>query len=97
VECIRPNELLSLIGGKKLSQLLLDLEIDAACWEFLTRRIVQLGGSQPPQPIVAVLDAPPDPDEDWDELTARAAKYMPEPGRETIVERVERVLGRMGA
>jgi hypothetical protein len=88
-----------------LSQLLLDLEIDAACWEFLTRRIVQMGGT--PQPTVTVLDAPPDPDEDWEEvteppdpdedweeLTARAAKYMPEPGQETVVEQVERVLGK---
>ena len=80
-----------------MSKLLCELEIDAACWEFLAHRIVQLGGSPPPQPIVQVLDAPPDPDEkdpDWDELTARAAKYMPEPGRETAVELVERVLGK---
>lgn len=75
--------------------LLTDLEIDAACWEFLARRIVQLGGSRPPQPIVTLLDAPPD--EDWDELTARAAKYMPEPGAETVVEMVERVLARGGS
>jgi hypothetical protein len=81
-----------------VSRLLTDLEIDAACWEFLAQRIVQLGGT-PPQPIVQVLDAPPDPDEDpdWDELTARAAKMMPEPGAETAIEMVDRVLGRMGA
>jgi hypothetical protein len=43
---------------------------------------------------VQLLDAPPDPDEDWDELTARAAKMMPEPGAETVMEIVERVLAK---
>jgi hypothetical protein len=72
-----------------VSRLLADLEIDAACWEFLATRIVQLGGARPPQPIVQILDAPPDPEEDpdWDELTARG---------ETIIERTTRVLARMG-
>ena len=28
-----------------MSKLLCELEIDAACWEFLAQRIVQLGGS----------------------------------------------------
>jgi hypothetical protein len=72
-----------------LSRLLTELEIDAACWEFLATRIVQLGGTRPPQPIVQILDAPPDPEEDpdWDELTARG---------ETIIERTERVLAKMG-
>jgi hypothetical protein len=72
-----------------LSRLLTELEIDAACQEFLAQRIVQLGGTRPPQPIVQILDAPPDPDEDpdWDELTARG---------ETIIERTERVLAKMG-
>jgi hypothetical protein len=86
-----------------MSKLLCELEIDAACREFLAKRIVQLGGrivqlggrivqlggTRPPQPIVQILDAPPDPDEDpdWDELTARG---------ETIIERTERVLARMG-
>jgi hypothetical protein len=72
-----------------LSRLLTELEIDAACWEFLATRIVQLGGARPPQPIVQILDAPPDPEEDpdWDELTARG---------ETIIERTTRVLARMG-
>jgi hypothetical protein len=79
-----------------LSQLLRDLEIDAACFEFLAKRMVQLGGrilqlggTRPPQPIVQLLDAPPDPDEDpdWDELTARG---------ETIIERTNRVIARMG-
>jgi hypothetical protein len=81
-----------------LSRLLTELEIDDACWEFLARRIVELGGTRPPQPIVQLLDAPPDPDEDpdWGELTARAAKMMPEPGAETMIETVNRVLGRMG-
>lgn len=37
-----------------MSRLLADLEIDAACWEFIARRIVQLGGSAPPQPIEQV-------------------------------------------
>lgn len=82
-----------------MSRLLADLEIDAACWEFLARRIVQLGGSPPPQPIVQYIDAPPDPedDPDWDELTARAAKMMPAPGQETAVEQVERILGKTGS
>jgi hypothetical protein len=40
-----------------VSQLLTELEIDAVCWEFIARRIVQLGGSHPPQPIVRYLDA----------------------------------------
>lgn len=72
-----------------MSRLLTELEIDAACWEFLATRIVQLGGARPPQPIVQILDAPPDPEEDpdWDELTARG---------ETIIERTTRVLARMG-
>jgi hypothetical protein len=72
-----------------LSRLRTELEIDAACWEYLTTRIVQLGGTRPPQPIVQLLDAPPDPDEDpdWDELTARG---------ETIIERTNRVIARMG-
>ena len=72
-----------------MSRLLTELEIDAACWEFLAQRIVQLGGTRPPQPIVQILDAPPDPDEDpdWDELTARG---------ETIIERTNRVIARMG-
>jgi hypothetical protein len=72
-----------------LSRLLTELEIDAACWEYLAARIVQLGGTRPPQPIVQILDAPPDPEEDpdWDELTARG---------ETIIERTTRVLARMG-
>lgn len=75
--------------------LFLDLELDAICWEFVARRIAQLSGTAcPPQPIVTLLDAPPDPEEDWEEVTARAAKYMPEPGRETAVEQVERVLGK---
>lgn len=79
-----------------MSRLLLDLDIDAACWEYLARRIVQLGGTRPPQPIVQYLDAPcPDEDPDWDELTARAAAMMPAPGQETAVEQVERVLGKM--
>jgi hypothetical protein len=72
-----------------LSRLLAELEIDAACWEFLATRIVQLGGTRPPEPIVQIVDAPPDPEEDpdWDELTARG---------ETIIERTTRVLARMG-
>jgi hypothetical protein len=72
-----------------VTRLLLDLEIEALELEFLATRIVQLGGTRPPQPIVQILDAPPDPDEDpdWDELTARG---------ETIIERTTRVLARMG-
>lgn len=68
-----------------MSRLLTELEIDDACLEFLARRIVELGGTRPPQPIVEVLDAPPDPDEDpdWGELTTRG---------ETAIEMVDRVL-----
>lgn len=80
-----------------MSRLLLDLEIDAACWEYLAHRIAQLGGSRPPQPIVQCLDAPPDPDDDWDELTARAVQMMPTPGQETTLELAERVLGKAGS
>ena len=72
-----------------MSRLLAELEIDAACWEYLATRIVQLGGTRPPQPIMQILDAPPDPEEDpdWDELTERG---------ETIIEHTTRVLERMG-
>ncbi len=35
---------------------LLDLDIDAACWEFIAQRIVTRGGNRPPQPIVGYLD-----------------------------------------
>ena len=53
-----------------VSRLLADLEIDDACQDFLARRIVELGGSPPPQPIVQYLDAPTDPeDEDWSDYT----------------------------
>lgn len=55
-----------------MPNLLLDLEIDAACWEFLAQRIVAHGGHQPPQPIVEILDAAPPEDDDWSELTAEA-------------------------
>ena len=79
--------------------LLTELEIDAACWEYLAARIVALGGSRPPQPVVAILDAPPPEDEpddpDWDELTARAAKLCPPAGYETVQELTERRLARM--
>jgi hypothetical protein len=76
-----------------MSHLLRDLDIDAICDDFLTRRIAQLGGkSGQPQPIVEYLDAPPDPDEGWEEVTARAAKLMATPGTETTVETVERIL-----
>lgn len=82
-----------------MSRLLADLEIDDACWEFLARRIVELGGTRPPQPIVQILDAPPDPedDPDWGELTARAAKMTPALRQETTAEIVERVLGKTGS
>jgi hypothetical protein len=82
-----------------VTRLLADLEIDAACLEFLAQRIVALGGSHPPQPIVAALDAAPpedeEPDPDWDELTARAARMCAAPGRETTLEITERLLSRM--
>ena len=58
-----------------MSRLLADLEIDDACQDFLARRIVELGGSPPPQPIVQYLDALPDPDdEDWSDYTVRMAR-----------------------
>lgn len=79
--------------------LVTELEIDAACWEYLASRIVAHGGSRPPQPIVTVLDAMPpedeEPDPDWDELTARAAKLAPPAGYESVQELTERRLARM--
>jgi hypothetical protein len=39
-----------------MDHLLLDLEIDAACWEFIARRILARGGSQLAQPVVIYLD-----------------------------------------
>src|SRR5271165_7523620 len=39
-----------------MPNLLCELEIDAACWEFLAHRIVARGGTKPPQPIVTYLD-----------------------------------------
>lgn len=77
-----------------MTRLLLDLEIDAACWEYLAQRIVARGGSRPPQPIVAVLDAAPE-DDDWDELTAKIRPYLPEVGQRTFVEQTEAMLARM--
>jgi hypothetical protein len=83
-----------------MDHLLLDLEIDAACWEFLARRVKAHGGAQIAQPIVVYLDAMPDEparDEDpdpWDELTAKAARYGA--GPETTSEITERLLGKMG-
>ena len=66
-----------------MSRLLADLEIDDACFEFLARRIVQLGGSPPPQPIVQYLDAPPDPeDEDWSDYTVRMPREEEEMERD---------------
>jgi hypothetical protein len=77
-----------------MDHLLLDLEIDAACWEFLAHRIVACGGEKPPQPIVLVMDAAPREDEDgWDELTAKAARLGA--GPETVGEMTERMLARM--
>lgn len=75
--------------------LLLDLEIDDACWEYLAQRIVACGGSRPPQPIVALLDAPPEDDPDWDELTARARDLSPAPGQKTFIEATQAMLARM--
>lgn len=82
-----------------MDHLLLDLEIDAACWEFMAKRILAMGGPAQPQPVVTYLDAMPDepqrnedPDP-WDELTVRAARYGA--GPETTMEIAERVLGRM--
>ena len=77
-----------------MANLLCDLEIDAACWEFLAHRIV--ARTRPPQPIVEVLDsAPPEDDPDWDELTARAARLCSAPGQETTVQLTERVLAQV--
>ena len=92
-----------------MPNLLCELEIDAACWEFLAHRIVARGGTSQPQPIVVYLDAMPpeddEPEEDedlplpaapadpWDELTARAARYGS--GPETVGEMTERLLAKM--
>ena len=80
-----------------MDHLLLDLEIDAACWEFLAQRIVALGGTRPPQAVVLALDAAPsDEDPDWDELTARARALSLAPGETTFIEEAETRLARMG-
>ena len=82
-----------------MPNLLLDLEIDAACWEFLAQRIHARGGPGLPQPIVTVLNAPPNRDEDpdWDQLTAKARRYLPQPGDEpSFIEATEAMLGKMG-
>jgi hypothetical protein len=50
---------LCLTGGESVPNLLLDLEIDAACWEFLVQRIILRGGVQGPQPVVEIIDAQP--------------------------------------
>ena len=92
-----------------MPNLLCDLEIDAACWEFLARRIHARGGTAMPQPVVIALDkfcdtceadpcvctslAPPEDQDEWDELTARAARYGA--GPETVMEIAERMLARM--
>ena len=82
-----------------MPNLLLDLEIDAACWEFLSERIVACGGDKLAQPVVIYLDAMPDEpqrDDDpdpWDELTAKAARYGT--GPETTLEMTERLCARM--
>lgn len=82
-----------------MTHLLTELDIDAACWEYFAARIVAHGGTRPPQPIVAVLDAMPpedeEPDPDWDELTARAARMCAAHGSETVAELTERRLARM--
>jgi hypothetical protein len=39
-----------------MDHLLLDLEIDAACWEYLAKRIVAHGGTCEPQAVVRFLD-----------------------------------------
>lgn len=39
-----------------MDHLLLDLEIEAACWEFLAQRIRARGGLQLAQPVVIYLD-----------------------------------------
>lgn len=82
-----------------MPNILLDLEIDAACWEFLAQRIVARGGAKLAQPVVIYLDAAPDepePDDQdgWDELTAKATSLGA--GPETVFEMAERMLGRMG-
>jgi len=52
-----------------VDRLLLDLEIDALCWEFLVRRIIAQGGAHPPQPIVELLDSQPDNEPDFREAS----------------------------
>lgn len=83
-----------------MDHLLLDLEIDAACWEFLAARIFTHKGERIAQPIVIYLDAMPDEprrDEDpdpWNELTEKAARLGA--GPETVQEMTERMVARMG-
>ena len=67
-----------------MPNLLLDLEIDAACWEFLS--VIYLD-AMPDEPQ---RDDDPDP---WDELTAKAARYGT--GPETTLEMTERLCARM--
>jgi hypothetical protein len=79
-----------------MDHLLLNLEIDAACWEFLASRILALGGPAQPQPVVLYIEAPPDEeDSDWGELTAKLAAAAPALAVETTREMTERMLTRM--
>lgn len=84
-----------------MDYLLLDLEIDAACWEFLAQRIFAKSGTRLAQPVVTYLDAPmpdePARDDDtdpWYELTAECERIGS--GPETVGEMTERMLGKMG-
>jgi hypothetical protein len=82
-----------------MDHLLLNLEIEAACWEFLAQRIFTRSGEKIAQPVVVYLDAMPDEpmrDEDtdpWDELTAECQRIGS--GPETVGEMTERMLAKM--
>jgi hypothetical protein len=95
-----------------MDHLLLDLEIDAACWEFLAQRIVAKGGAKP-QTVIRFLDnfcdiceADPcictvmrdhPPDEDEDPWDELTAECQRlGSGPETVGEMTERMLGKMG-
>lgn len=80
-----------------MSPYLLELEIDAACWEYLAQRIVAHGGSRQPQPVVMLLDCPnyDRPDDAWNEAMRKAVAMFPEPGQESLIERTQRMLERM--
>jgi hypothetical protein len=95
-----------------MPHLLADLEIDAACWEYLAQRIVAHGGTCQPQLVVRFLDnfcetceadpcmctvlAPPEDDETDPWDELTAECQRIGSGPETVGEMTERMLGKMG-